>query len=441
LLKSIEWDQGFDPYNTSSPYDINAENTLNHKVPAGCGATAMAQIIYYWKYPRKGTGSHGYNSDYKYEFADFANTEYQYELMTDKPQPHSSWPSISTLLYHCGVAVDMDFEIEGSSSTINKTENAFETYFNYKDCFLKDETLIGWTEWSQLIKNEIDSKRPVFYRAADPNNIFVSDPHGGHAFVVDGYNSENQFHINWGWNGESNGLFSLTLLNPKEYNFSYNHKMLIGLEPRNPDLLSPKVDKYEYGSNLNTDILFYFNEPIDPSTLNNNILFQRSISPDKSFTFSYSNENKTLTINPGADFIPQEQIFITLTPNVKDLVGNFLDGDNNGTPGPSYILNITVESFNHDYSIESVSLSNSSPITGENVTVTAVIKNKGKNTEPANQTIYLFDNNNQIKSYEYLPSLGVSDVCAHSFIWTSTPGPHELRAVVSLAGDENPVND
>jgi uncharacterized protein (TIGR02145 family) len=215
LLGDIEWGQSPAPFNSKTPNNYSA----------GCVATVLAQIIYYYEYPKIGIG-------------DLQNSEYIYDLMVGKPAEGPN-EQISNLLRDCGVATKTVYGPKGSSSDINNAKAALESSFNYKNCLFKDKTIsINWSEWEDLIIDEINSRRPVYYRASDLNMPW-NDPSGSHAFIIDGYESD-KFHINWGWKGTGNDFYSLTSLKPVDgeikYNFSYQHQMLIGIAPKLPDL-------------------------------------------------------------------------------------------------------------------------------------------------------------------------------------------------------------
>lgn len=233
LLGGTEWCQEPDPYNALCPVDPAS----GKRCPVGCVATAMAQLLYYYRYPRTGTGKLGYNSDYRYEFADFSKAEYKYEVMGDKPPYGDANPEVSELSYHSAVAVETVFFPGVSFSYIGQITVALENFFKYKKAVLREKPEYSWNDWKKIIIDEINHKRPVIYNAFDPLDPTIpGDPSGGHAFVVDGYNNKDQFHINWGWSGCSNGYYSLTLLKPEDcnnkYTFSEMHSMVTDIEPR-----------------------------------------------------------------------------------------------------------------------------------------------------------------------------------------------------------------
>ena len=138
LLTTL-WDQSPDifttgPYNALCPYDsIYKSHTLT-----GCVATAMAQVMKYWNYPTKGIGTHSYTPPTKYlgvQTVNFGNTSYQWNLMPDTLSANDAPATINavaTLMYHCGVSVDMDYGVNGSGAlVINNTDNFWsKSYHN-----------------------------------------------------------------------------------------------------------------------------------------------------------------------------------------------------------------------------------------------------------------------------------------------------------------------
>lgn len=235
LLENISWNQSPDPFNTLCPFD----EATGRICPAGCVATALAQVLYFYKYPRVGTGSFGYTSPYGYLSADFGKSEYKYEEMADRPWPGVPNPEIAELTYHSAIAVEMEFGPYSSSTFTGQVAGALEKYFKYKKPSLVNRSIYSDEAWTSLIVNEINSRRPVIYSAMDYYDPSVpGDVAGGHAFVVDGYDSSGLFHINWGWGGCSDGYYSLGLLNPSDcasqYTYGESHSVIVGIEPLTP---------------------------------------------------------------------------------------------------------------------------------------------------------------------------------------------------------------
>jgi len=193
------WDQG-SPYNIYCPED---DAGPGGHVWVGCVATAMAQIMYYWRYPETGTGSHCYtpgNSSYGQQCANFGQMTYDWAGMIngiDNRNPEAN----ALLQYHCAVAVNMDFGPDGSGSQSYLVPNRLDQYFRYNNAVYEERQDYSYANWVNLLKADIDAGKPMYYSG-------YTDDWSGHAFVCDGYQGEN-FHFNFGWSGSSNGYYSL----------------------------------------------------------------------------------------------------------------------------------------------------------------------------------------------------------------------------------------
>ncbi len=220
-LCSTTWDQGC-YYNAQCPYDASAFYTCSH-VYTGCVATAMAQIMKYWSYPTTGTGSHSYtSSSYGTLTADFGSTTYNWASMPNSV--NSSNSAVATIMYHCGVAINMDYAPSGSGSYPWDIPPTLINYFNYSPTAeLKIMADFTSNNWITMLEAELDAGRPVLYTGSGSS--------GGHAFVCDGYNTSNQFHFNWGWSGASNGYFTIGSLNPMGDDFNSDNMAVVRITP------------------------------------------------------------------------------------------------------------------------------------------------------------------------------------------------------------------
>lgn len=232
LLRSA-WSQS-PRYNNYCPVD-NASSS-GHAV-VGCVATAMAQVMKYWQYPAHGTGTNTYyHEQYGLLEADFENTTYQWDQMPyqlDSASLYSQIDACALLCYHCGVSVNMHYGAYASGSyvvnygsDIPSAESALKQYFGYNPSLQGTyRQLCTDEEWVQIIKEELSEGRPVIYSGVDVA------AQGGHAFICDGYDNNNYFHFDWGWNGYENGYYLLQSLNPAGYYFNDQEACLIGVEP------------------------------------------------------------------------------------------------------------------------------------------------------------------------------------------------------------------
>ena len=239
-LVSTRWNQ-MPYYNDLCPYD----NQYNERTVTGCVATAMAQVLKYWEHPAVGSGSHSYSTNsYGTLYANFGGTQYDWDNMPTRLTSSSSSTqknAVATLMYHCGVSVDMSYGIASTggsgafvisqyTNTENCAEFAFKNYFGYKSTAhgeMKDN--IGDSQWKSMVRADLDASRPL---------VYAGFGNGGHCFVCDGYDNSDMFHFNWGWDGQNDGYFSLSALNPGSggagggsYSFTNNQQAIFGLEP------------------------------------------------------------------------------------------------------------------------------------------------------------------------------------------------------------------
>ena len=190
LLKT-QWSQHA-PYNSLCP-------KLNKRCPTGCTATAMAQVFYYHQWPEHGMGKHSYIWADRTLSANFGNTTYQWDKMKlsygDDPDN-----AVATLMFHCGVAVNMSYHEDGSSAMYN--ENSIIDFFGY-DASTTCGVIGNGSDNSYFTPEDIyaDLKQglPVLLL---PSGL-------EHSFVCDGFSSDGYFHFNLGWGGDSDGYYAL----------------------------------------------------------------------------------------------------------------------------------------------------------------------------------------------------------------------------------------
>jgi hypothetical protein len=224
-LMTTKWNQS--PfYNDLCPYDEQEKG----RAVTGCVATAMAQIMKYHKHPQKGQGIHSYvHEKYGKLSAEFSSTTYDWANMPDEVK--SANTAVATLMYHCGVGVDMNYGVRASGASPDEVARAMKKYFDY-DSTTKMIVRKSYTEtnWINEIKSELNAKRPVEYNGYGTG--------GGHAFVCDGYDNNDFFHFNWGWGGSADGYFNVNALNPGSLGtgggdggFNSNQTAVIGIKP------------------------------------------------------------------------------------------------------------------------------------------------------------------------------------------------------------------
>ncbi len=223
-LLMVTWNQDW-PYNAACPDDANGPG--GH-VYVGCVALSMSQVIKYWNYPNVGYSSHTnysyWNGGYGNLTVNYANENFIWTNMPLKLLSENN--DVATLLYDCSVAVDMHYSANGSGSSTDRTVNALSTYFKYDNSVnIKDRDDYSDIEWKNILKQEIDAKRPMIYSGMDSNLG------SGHAWNCDGYNSSDEFHMNWGWGGYNNGYFNLDDFTSTGYNFDSQFQAVVSIFP------------------------------------------------------------------------------------------------------------------------------------------------------------------------------------------------------------------
>jgi len=223
-LVTAKWGQG-KYYNRNCPQDAAAPASQDGRTLVGCVAIAMGQIMKYHQSPSTGSGSHSYyHNTYGTLSANFGMTTYNWSNMPNTLSTHNS--DVATLLYHCGVSVEMNYGVSGSSSYPSDAAYAFVNYFGYGSTVQKkDKNNYSTSTWEGMLKDELDNSRPMLY--------FGYGSSGGHAFVCDGYqgSSNNYFHFNWGWDGYLDGYFYVSSLNPGTMDFTNNQGAIMGIKP------------------------------------------------------------------------------------------------------------------------------------------------------------------------------------------------------------------
>lgn len=187
-------------YNQYSPIDHESPTGYDSRTPNGCVAVAMAMIMYYYRYPLQGTGSHTNYTEYGNFTVDYSQQHYNYNAMSDELNFYNN--EVAKLIFHAATSVDMHYTPEGSGAYSQWVPDAMATYFRYgSNATYKEKNSVSGAAWRSMLRTELDAGHPVFYSG-------YSDDGGGHAFVCDGYDSDNLFHFNFGWGGVGNGFFS-----------------------------------------------------------------------------------------------------------------------------------------------------------------------------------------------------------------------------------------
>ena len=225
-LLTTNWDQGRF-YNAHCPADAAG---TDGRVVVGCVATALGQLMNYFRHPEVGTGSYGYSHEtYGWLEVDFSQQTYDYDHMPVEPSDYND--NLARLLYNIGVSVDMNYGPNGSGMWNHKGAYTLRTYFGYNEStqyLFKDSLPIDF-DWNGTLVNHLDQKIPLYY-AGWGDYDFIS----GHAFILDGYSDSTHYHINWGWGGSQDGYFVIDDLTPGGSDFTLLHEVIVNATPVAP---------------------------------------------------------------------------------------------------------------------------------------------------------------------------------------------------------------
>ena len=234
FLVQAKWDQSPAPYNSMCP--VEPASSDGHVV-TGCVATAMAQLMSYWRYPAQGQGSHSYNHPvYGVQSVNFGQATYNWENVLNSYSGNytpEQGELVSKISYHCGVAVDMNYDWvssdpnsshQGSGAFSETVPAAIANYFRFSTAAsLLSRSSYTLTAWQDQLKEQFDMGWPVYYAGSGAG--------GGHAFICDGYDDADLFHFNWGWGGYQNGYFAIDALNPGSSSFNNTQRTIINFVP------------------------------------------------------------------------------------------------------------------------------------------------------------------------------------------------------------------
>lgn len=225
-------------WNQSAPYNDQCPvyPATGRKSVTGCVATAMAQVMNYWKFPDVGKGTANYRpTNFSSNLImDFTQTKFDWNNMLNDYVPGNynttQAAAVATLMKACGYSVQMNYSSSASGATSYNMGKALINNFNYnKNISYEQRNYYTTSEWNQMVYEELAAGRPVLYGGQSDG--------GGHQFVCDGYN-DGFYHINWGWGGMSDGYFKLESLNPDSEGigggsggYNFRQDILKGVQP------------------------------------------------------------------------------------------------------------------------------------------------------------------------------------------------------------------
>ena len=348
-----KWGQG-KFFNYYCPEDAKAGYSYNNRAVTGCVATAMAQIMYYFRYPEMGIGENTYyHYDYGELYADFSKAKYDYNAMIDNPTDIQIPTCL--LMSHCGIAVEMNYGPDGSGAYSETAAYVLIDNFGYSP----KTQLIGreYTKnWDSLLVSHLDNRIPLYYAGTDTARYV------GHAFVCDAYQTDSNgnyyYHFNFGWDGIQDGYFYTEPLSNRFLTYHVRQRTIINAYPdtakfnySNPPLTGTTILTAESGSFThgtiydcpqNMDYTWIIRPDADDiekiqfnmqyKLAKNDTLFVRSLKGNFNRIFTYD------TANFSTDIIDTEIIVRLKTTNQQDESGGF--SANYAIKRPSYCTGV-----------------------------------------------------------------------------------------------------
>jgi hypothetical protein len=302
------WDQ-------DAPYWKYCKFTYNgtsYQCYTGCPATSASMVLYYWKYPLTVDAIPSYTAALELSYYNSVNftypaleaTTFDWPNMKDKytgSYTTAQGNAVATLMRYVGQAEYMMYgtaSAGGSGILVSENYKIADMFkrFGYKST-AQNKMKSSYTEanWAALIQGELIAGRPLVYCAVSSE--------GGHAFNVDGYrDSDNKYHVNWGWSGSGNSWFAMNAFNDGSATFSSQQQAIVGVEPPGgavtaptltPDPSSLTFEGEVGGTYTKTFTLSGTDVVADVNLSSNNSLF--TVSPT-TITAAQANAGRTITV-------------------------------------------------------------------------------------------------------------------------------------------------
>lgn len=206
-LVTTKWNQDA-PFNNFAP-EYTDDNNNTQRCATGCAATAMAQIMKFHNWPEQGVGYYSYeHQSFGTISSNFSEHVYDWTNMIDRynngEYSNVQADAVALLMKDCGVSLNMNYGPVSGASIYSYTP-AFKNYFRYSSRTV-NRSGCETAEFTKIITDELQEGRPIIYCGTGED--------GGHAFVVDGYDTNYFLHVNWGWGGYSDGYFDMNYMDP-----------------------------------------------------------------------------------------------------------------------------------------------------------------------------------------------------------------------------------
>jgi hypothetical protein len=260
-LVTALWGQGDNTYNPKNPYNAFCPEVNGRLSATGCSATALAQVLYYHKWPQEPIAGPipGYSTELDLELDELPAISFDWQNMVDdykKETTRKQQEAVATLMRYCGQSIQMDYSPDGSAADYFDVDMLVQLFGYDQGLYSACADNYTVSGWDNLIYNELKEGRPLVY-----GGFSTAD---GHSFVLDGYQVKNgtgYYHVNWGWHGLDNGYFKIAILDYEAQGteasstangYNYHQEALIGLQPARGPLVN--YGRYLYGNRWNRKI-------------------------------------------------------------------------------------------------------------------------------------------------------------------------------------------
>ena len=215
-------------WNQRAPFYNQCPTSGTQHCLTGCVATAMAQVMYYWKYPAEAPALDGYTSEVNgMTVGALPGGIFDWDNMLDVYPTNATAQqkdAVAMLMRYCGQACYMGYGTSGSGAYSDDELEGMKTFGYNEAAVLLDRDEYSADEWAAMIEEQLAAGCPILYGGVD------ADKNAGHAFVVDGCGG-GMYHINWGWSGSGDGYFVLDAFTTMNLTYSGNQQMLYQVYP------------------------------------------------------------------------------------------------------------------------------------------------------------------------------------------------------------------
>ena len=233
-------------WNQDAPYNGLCPVIDDQHCATGCTNTAMAQVMFYHKWPAGTTATiPSYIPDnsggtHYPTLPALEPTTFDWSKMYPTYTNGEDGTEVARLFKYLGTASLTNYGKESGATGYNAMLGIIK-YFDYDaSASTVWRRQRSYNEWIDMLYAELQAKRPVMFSGTTPD--------GAHSFVVDGYLEEDIFHVNWGWGGYSDGYYKVLLMDPNEQgiggspnndNYSMDQVAFFGVKPNEGGTAAP----------------------------------------------------------------------------------------------------------------------------------------------------------------------------------------------------------